>query len=124
MPPGLGAALMALGVLPDPEGIGGIGGPGRAKYMLVAANQLVSLLAGHIVDREQALLGGHLAVQQHLQQQIAQFLAHLGDVAILDGIQKLAGLLDQVPLDAVVGLGAIPRAAVRGAQPPDDLNQP
>jgi hypothetical protein len=47
-----------------------------------------------------------------LQQQVAEFLAQFGGVGAVDGFQRLVGLFQQVGLEALVGLLAIPGAAV------------
>ncbi len=54
--------------------------------------------ADGVVDVEFPLLGRHLGVEQDLAQQVAQFLAELVGVALLDGLDHLVGLLDEVGL--------------------------
>src|SRR5690606_29753019 len=55
---------------------------------------------------------GDAGVEQHLQQQVAQFLLDGLGVAGLDGVEQFAGLLEQVGPQRVVGLGAFPAAEV------------
>ena len=61
-------------------------------------------------------LGGHLRVKEHLQQEVAEFIAQLRPGAPLNGVEDLVGFFQRMPLDRVEGLLLIPGAAVRPAQ--------
>jgi hypothetical protein len=55
-------------------------------------------------------------VEHHLQQQVAEFLAEVVGVVLVDRVEQLIGLLDQVPGEGGVGLLQVPRAAARATQ--------
>ncbi len=74
----------------------------------------------HIGDGEVALVGGHLGIEEHLQQQIAELLGQVREVAALDGVEDLVGLFQRVFADGVEGLLAVPGAAAGSAQPGHD----
>jgi hypothetical protein len=50
-------------------------------------------------------------VEQHLQQHVAELLAHRGTVAVLDRLVELIALLHQVRQQRRVGLLGVPGAA-------------
>ena len=59
-----------------------------------------------------------------VQEQIAQFLAQVGVVRLLNGLNHLVALLDQSGAQALVRLLAIPRTPVRRAQPGHNFLEP
>ena len=83
-------------------------------------DQLAVQMPQHIDDREVAGLVPHLRVEQHLQQQVAQFLRQVRPVLALDRVQYLVGFLQRVPADGGKALLAVPRASARRAQPRHD----
>ena len=86
-------------------------------------HQFVRKPVQHIIHREVAFLARHLRIEQHLQQQVAQFAGQLRPVAIVDGFKDFVSLFQRVGLDGVKGLFAIPRASARSPQPRHDLNR-
>ena len=63
-------------------------------------------------------------MEGHLHQHVAQLLAHHGCVVGINGLQRLAGLLQKILPDGCVGLHLIPGAAVFSVtQNADDLQQ-
>ena len=50
----------------------------------------------HVAEGECVLLLGHAGVKHHLQQEIAQFVSQIIEVAARDRIGDLVGLLDGV----------------------------
>ena len=82
----------------------------------MAADHLRVHVGTHVVDGELARIGRYLAVQDHLQQYVAQFLAQMRHVGGFDGVHGLVGLLDHVVRDALMRLLAVPRAAIRRTQ--------
>ena len=66
----------------------------------------------------------HLRKEDHLEQQVAEFVRQAVPIARVDRVHDLIGLFEQVGLDGVEGLFAIPGAAVRGAQAGHDFDQP
>ena len=72
-------------------------------------------------------LGGDPGVEDHLQQDVAELLAHGGRVVVDDRVVGLVRLLEQVAAQRGVRLLGVPRAAARRAQPVhhrDDVEQP
>ena len=84
------------------------------------ANEFGVQVGGNVLNGEVAGLRGHLRVEEHLQQQIAELILQIGPGAALDRVEDLVGLLQRVPLDGVEGLLAVPGTAVRAAQPRHD----
>ena len=58
-----------------------------------------------------------------LQHEVAQFLGEQLPIARVDGIDHLVGFLEEIGLDAVEGLLAIPGASSGRAQTGHDLDQ-
>lgn len=75
------------------------------------------------LEIKRAALAGQLAVKNHLQQQVAQFLRHLVIVARLDGVNQFIHLLDGVTAQRHVVLLAIPGATRGRTQAGHDLQQ-
>ena len=70
-----------------------------AEDVRVPADQLVDQVARDVVDVEPASglpLGGHPRVEHHLQQDVAELLAHPGRVVVHDRVVGLVRLLEQV----------------------------
>ena len=63
---------------------------------------------------ERALLLGHPRVEDDLQQQVAEFVAQLAEVAARDGVGDFVGFLDGVGRDGREGLLEIPGTAAPG----------
>ena len=91
-----------------------------AKDVGMPAHQLAIQMVQHLGNGEMALVGRHLRIKQHLQQQIAQFLGQVRKVAPLNGVEDLVGLFQRVFADGIEGLFAVPGAAVGRAQPRHD----
>ena len=79
-------------------------------------DQLVVQVGEHIGHGEMAFVGGHLGVEKHLQEQIAQFFGEMGKVAALDGVKNFVGFFKRVFANGVEGLFAIPGAAAGSAE--------
>ena len=94
------------------------------------ADQLVDQVAGDVVDVEPAVGAASAAdpgVEDHLQQDVAQLLAHGHRVVVDDRVVGLVRLLEQVAAQRGVRLLGVPRAAAGRAQPVhdgDDVQQP
>ncbi len=82
----------------------------------VTTDQLAIEPGDHLVNRELPCLGGHLRIEKHLQQQVAELLAKVRGVLPLNGVQHFVGFFKGVLADRQRRLLAIPRAAVRPAQ--------
>ena len=89
----------------------------------MAADQLLSDGVERIVDAEGSFLGGHLGEEDGLQHQVAKFFGETRPVAPVDGVEHLVGLFEQIRLDGVEVLFAIPRTAAGRAQPGHDSDQ-
>ena len=90
----------------------------------MAADELVGNPFRHRIEIEAARFLRDLAVEIHLEQEVAEFLADVGVVAALDGVHCFVGLLDEVRDEGFVGLLGVPRAAARRAQAVHDGAQP
>ena len=86
---------------------------------------ILSLIAGDDVRQiEIAGFLGHAAVEDHLEQQIAELVLEIGHVVARDGVGDLIGFLDRVGRDRREGLDGIPFAAAVGiAQASHDRHQ-
>ena len=85
--------------------------------MLVACNHLVRGHAGHVAVGKRAVLRADAAVEHNLQQHVAQLVGHLHLVVAVHRVRRLAGFLDHILAQRVVGLRPVPRAAAGRAQP-------
>ena len=56
-------------------------------------HQLIRKPVQHIIHREVAFFARHLGIEQHLQQQVAQFSGQLRPIAIVDGFEDFVSLL-------------------------------
>ena len=78
----------------------------------------------HVAERECVLLLGHARVIHHLQQEIAEFIPEIVEIAARDGVGHLVGFLDGVGRDRRKILFEVPRTAAAGrAQRHHDLEQ-
>ena len=91
-----------------------------AKHMRMPPNQLAIQVIEHIGDGEVPLVRRHLRIEQHLQQQVAQFFGEMRKVAPLDGVEDFVGLFQRVFANGVERLLAVPGASARCAQPRHD----
>ena len=92
--------------------------------MGMAADQFVADRSGHVVEGEDLRLVGHLRMKHHLEQQIAQFVLEVVQIAALDRVGDLIGFLDRIGRDRTEILLQIPGAAgSRRAQGRHDLDQ-
>ena len=89
----------------------------------MAANQLAVDGEERIGDIEAAFFGGHLREEDGLQQEIAQFVGEAVPIAGVDGVHHFIGFFEEIRLDGVEVLFAIPRAAAGRAQPRHDFDQ-
>ena len=108
--PGLSGVgfFLPLDPFPDIDHLLGSVCPGGGEHVRMAPDDLATDGGHHVVDVEPAGLGRQLALEDDLEQQVSQFLE---------------GLLDEVGLEGVEGLLAVPGATVGGAQPAHDFHQ-
>ncbi len=78
----------------------------------------------HVAERECILFFRHAGVKHHLQQEIAEFVTQIVEVAARDGVGDFKGFLDGVGCDTRKILFEIPRATAAGRpQRRHDLEQ-
>ncbi|MNN07168.1 hypothetical protein D3C81_1199860 [compost metagenome] len=82
------------------------------EHVWMAAHQLVGNAVDHLVETEALLFAGQLRVVDDLEQQVAELLAQVGEVATLDGVGDFIGFFQGVGDDARVVLLQVPRAAM------------
>ena len=79
----------------------------------------------HVAEIEGALFLGHAGVEDDLEQQIAEFVLEIVQVAARDGVGHLIGFLERIGRDGAEVLFEVPGAAGAGrAQRGHDLDQP
>ena len=74
----------------------------------------------HIRHGEAAPLLLNGGVEHHLHQNVPQLLAHIHRVVPVQGVQRLVGLLQEIPADGLVGLLGVPGAAPGRPEKPHD----
>jgi hypothetical protein len=55
-----------------------------------------------------------------LEEEVAEFLAEVGVIRVGDGVDRFAGFLEESGAQGLVGLLAVPRAAIGRAEEADD----
>jgi hypothetical protein len=101
----------------DRLGVGGINIP---ENMGVSADELFARLAGGVLQSEGSAFGGEIGVEDDLEEEIPEFLAEVGVVRVADGVDRLAGFLEESDAEGFVGLLAVPRTTFRRAEEADD----
>ena len=79
--------------------------------MRMAADQLGGDGLDHVAEIEGALFLGHAGVEDDLEQQIAQFVLEVGEIAARDGVGHLVGFLQRIGRDGAEVLLEVPGAA-------------
>ena len=93
--------------------------------MRMAAQQLLGDRLDHAAEIERALLLGHAGVERDLEQQVAELLAQIVEIAARDRVGDLIGFFERVGRDGREILLEVPRAAGAGrAQRRHDLQKP
>ena len=87
------------------------------------AHHLFAQALDHVINRKVALFLAHLRMENHLEQHITEFLAHVLFVAILRGIDKLTAFFNQIWQQRMRGLLAVPRAAVFRTQTSHNIDE-
>ena len=82
----------------------------------MAVHQLAREPVQNVVDRKRSLLFRHFRIEEHLQQQVAEFAGKFLPVTIVDGFENFVGFLKRVGLDGIEGLFAVPGTASGGPQ--------
>ncbi|KAF5071039.1 hypothetical protein DSECCO2_216580 [anaerobic digester metagenome] len=113
---GLLAFFLALENFPAVQLLGGVFDLHRAEYVGVAVDQLFADTVRHVVHGEAALFLFQLGVEHDLQKHVSQFFAKSSFVTPVNGLHRLAALLQKIPAERLVALLPIPRAAARCAK--------
>ncbi len=79
-----------------------------AEHMRMPIYQLAREPIENVINRKRPLLLGHLRIEKHLQQQVAEFAGKFVPVAIIDGFEHFISFFERVGLDGIEGLLAIP----------------
>ena len=93
------------------------------EYVRVSAHHFFGNALDHIVYRESAFFSCDLCVHDYLEEHIAEFLAKVHVIFVVDRVDDFAGLFDQAFFERLVGLLDIPRASAWSAQLRDDLDE-
>ena len=88
---------------------------GVGKDVRMAADQLGGDGLDHVAEVEGALLLRHAGMEDDLQQQVAEFVLEVGEVAAGDGVGHLIGFLERIGRDGLEVLLEVPGAAASRA---------
>ncbi len=78
----------------------------------------------HVAERERVLFFRHAGMEHHLQQEIAEFVTQVIEIAARDGVDDFVGFLDGVGSNGREILFEIPGAAAAGrSQRRHDIEQ-
>ena len=103
-----------LDLLPARLHLRDVPGTGVPEHVRMPADKLVDQVTRDRVDVEPAgrcAFGGDPRVEDHLQQDVAELLAHGGRVVVDDLVVGLVRFLEQVAAQRRVGLLGVPGAA-------------
>jgi len=98
-------------------------GAGFAEDVGMAAEKFFGNVAGDGVEIKGAAFVRELAMEDDLEQKIAEFFGHFVVVAGFDGVHQFVNFLDGVEAQAHVILLAVPRAASGGTEARHDVEQ-
>ena len=88
--------LLGLDLFPHALGHAGAACLVVAEHMRVPPDHLFSDRLDDTAEIERALLAGHLCVEHHLQQEVAELVAQIDQVAARNRIGDLVGLFERV----------------------------
>jgi hypothetical protein len=98
----------------------GVGGINVAENVRVAADEFLARLAGGVLQSEGSAFGGEIGVEDDLEEEITEFFAEVGVIRVADGVDRLAGFLEESGAEGFVGLLAVPGATFGRAEEADD----
>ena len=87
----------------------------------MTAEQFVPNAREDISHRERTRFFGELYLDEHLEQQVAQFLTQLLRVSAIESFERLVRLLEEIGSQRLVGLHPIPGAATGPAEGGNDV---
>jgi hypothetical protein len=114
------ALFFAFDLLPLAQDRARVGCVAVAEDVRVAADKFFAGVLRGVLESEGAAFGGKVGVEDDLKQKVAEFLAEVGVIGIGDGVNGLAGFLEESGAEGFVGLLAVPRATVGRAEEADD----
>ena len=91
--------------------------------MGMAVDHLLRHAVHHVGHREAAPLLLNGGMKHHLHQNVAQLLLHIHGVVPVQGVQGLAGLLQEVAPNGLMGLLGVPGTAAGPPQKPHNLKE-
>jgi hypothetical protein len=116
----LPAFLFTFDLFPLAEDRLGVGGINVAENVRVAADEFLARLAGGVLQSEGSAFGGEIGVEDDLEEEITEFFAEVGVIRVADGVDRLAGFLEESGAEGFVGLLAVPGATFGRAEEADD----
>jgi hypothetical protein len=84
--------------------------------MRVAANEFGVQALDYAVEGKPAFLFGQPRIEDHLKEQVTQFVFERGKVPGVDRVDNFVSLFQKQPLKGIVALGTIPGTPLRAAQ--------
>ena len=124
--PPFGAFGLLGGLYLVPLGLDRIRRPrvGRTEDVRVPSDHLAGDRLDDVAEVEDLLLLGNAGMEDDLQEEVAEFLAEVGQIATLDRVGDLVGLFQRVGLYGFEGLPDVPRTAgLRLSQRGHDLDE-
>jgi hypothetical protein len=82
--------------------------------MRMPADEFCGEHLDHIAEIERAQFFGHAGVEDHLEEEIAQFLLEIGEIVARDGVGDFVGLFERIRRDGREILLEIPRTTGLG----------
>ena len=121
---GFGLALLLFQEFPVPQNLRRGPGFDFAEDVGMPTNHFIVDFADDIMDRETALFGGDLRVEEDLEEEVAQFFGEFGVVAGVEGVEDFISFLNEIGAEGGVGLLAIPWAAAGRAEAGHEGGEP
>jgi hypothetical protein len=84
------------------------------------SDELLAGMMRSVFEGEGSAFRGEIGVKDDLEEQISEFFAQVGVIRVADGIDRLAGLLEEPGAEGFVCLLAVPRTTFRRAEEADD----
>ena len=95
----------------------------RAEDVRVPPDELRGDLAQRVADGEAPIVGLELCQEDALEEQVADLSAKRVVIGAVDGVEHFVGFFEHERSQALNRLLAVPRASIRSAEPPHDVDQ-
>ena len=92
-----------------------------AEDVGVAADKFFVNFVGDVTDGEVACFFSNLGVEEDMEEDIAEFFTHVGEVLTVYGVEELGVFFDEVFAEGFVGLFLVPGATARAAKFSNDI---